>query len=434
MAGFFDRLLKKKEVTEEKHLHFREIPAYLDSKEAGINAKIESASNKARSTALEGLKEISDKIQALDKLGEDDIKHPAPKVRQTAMKSRKNFLVSMEKTLAAYKELPEDPDLLYSALVELIRSVANNMRRQGKYLHPAFPDEMKDIKSSLDIIGRALNTMTEDFKPSVEVREKIGRSRRYFEKISSAASEIRNIELSGEDLEHQSRTLESSLADFESGKKEIMSSGDFIGYESLTKEFESLEEKKGEISGRYAGLLVSCENVLRKTAYIAEKNGDKEVSEKMDYLVVLLHSGDKKDSEEASCLYRELYPYIQMTISENDSLIKNKSEEHLFSSAGLFTLQLDEICSAYSETLSEMDSVKEKLSSLNINEKLNGIDKKVRDIEMEMETIGQETESGESRRGALEESVPGIIEDLTELMSLIEGSDMVIEGDWRDPV
>lgn len=432
MAGFFDRFLKKRVVKEEKQLFISEIPAYLDSKKAGIDEEIRSASDKARSAAISGIGEVTDKIQALDNLGENDIKHPSPKVRQTALKSKRGFLLSMEKTLSAYRDLPKDPDLLYSSLVELIRAVANNMRHRGKYLHPAFPDEMKDIKSSLDVIGRALNTMSEDLKPSVEVREKIGRAGKCFEKISSGASEIMDIGLKKQDLEEKREKLETSRTNLESERQEVISSGEFIEYKSLSKELESLEEKKDEISGRYGSFLVSCDNVLRKTAYIAERNGDKEISEKMNYLVVLLHSGEKQDSLKASDLYRELYPYISDTISENSSLIKNKNEEHLFSSAGLFNLQLKEICDAYSETLSELDSVKERISSLGIGEKIDLIDAKIRDIEDEMETIAQEIESGESAVENIEESVPEIMDDMTGVLSDIEEGDVVIEGDWRE--
>lgn len=430
MAAFFDRFLKKNAAKGERHLQLSEIPGYLDSKEADINAKVESAAIAARSAASAGMREIGDKIRGLEEAGADDIRHPSPKVKQTALKSKKNFIISIEKTLST--ELPEDPDLLYPALIELIRSVANNMRRQGKYLHPAFPDEMKEIKSSLDIIGRALNTMTEDFKPSVELREKINRARGYYEKVSGAAIEIRDIEAEAGDFDKKTESLKRSMADLESERKEIMSSGDFLEYESLAKELESLKEEKGEISARYGSLLVACDNVLRKTAYIAEKNGDAEVSENMNYLVVLLHSGESRDSAEASGIYRELYPYIHKTVSENDTLIKNKHEEQLFSSVDLFVSQLDEICSSYSGTLFGIDSAKERLSALGVDERIARLDEKVSDIEAETEKINREMSSGLSRKESLEESVPVMIEDLTVLLSEIEGGDVAVEGDWKE--
>ncbi len=432
MAGFFDRFLKKKEVKAEKHLEIEEIPAYLSSKEAEVEERIISASDKARKSAIRGLEEIKDKIQLLENLGEDDVKHPSPKVRHTAMKSKKNFLDSIEKTLSSYSELPEDPDLLYQELIGLIRSVANNMRRQGKYLHPAFPDEMKEIKTSLDVIGKGLNEMTGDFKPSVEIREKISLCRRDYERLALAASEIKEIELKRADAGERLNILDKERSDLESERKEIISSGEYAGYESLKGELDSLREKKEEISARYGGLVASCGNVLRKTAYIAEKNGDREVSEKLDYLVVLLHSGERKDSGEASDLYRELYPYINGIIAENDSLIKNKNEEHLFSSSGMFTLQLDEMCNAYFETVSKMDSLKERISDTGIEKMLDEADKKIRDTNMETETLTGEIESGQLRAGDLEESVPGILEDMTELLSVIEEGEVVIEGDWRE--
>ncbi|WP_048148503.1 V-type ATP synthase subunit I domain-containing protein [Methanolacinia paynteri] len=430
MAGFFDRFFKKTEAGGEKHLQFDEVPGCLDREAKDAGAKIESAAKDARSAAVAGIKEIEEKIRNLEKTEISELSHPHPKVRQTALKSRANFITSMNKTLAT--ELPEDPDQLYNVLVELIRSFSNNMRRQGKYLHPTFPEEMKDLKSSLDIVGRALNTMTKELKPSVELREKINKAREDYEKISSAANELRTIDSDAVKYGERIESLNNNRADLESEKKSVLSSGDYLEYESILKEIDSLKEEKSEVSGRYGSLLLSCDNVLRKTAYIADKNGDKKISEKMNYLVMLLHSGEKKDSADASELYRELYPYINKTISENETIIKTKHEAQLFSSANLFISQLDEICTAYSGTMSEIDSADTRLSALGINEKISGIDKKASDIESELEKIRYELDAGQSRKESLEDSVPELIDDLKSLLSEIEGGDVFIEGDWKD--
>ncbi len=397
-----------------------------------VTEKINAAAKEARSAASTGMEEIKDKILGLEKVGIDDISHPSPKVKQTALKSQKNFIISMEKTLST--ELPEDPDLLYAALVELIRSIANNMRRQGKYLHPAFPAEMKDIKSSLDVIGRALNKMTEEFKPSVELREKIRRSKADFEKVVSAAAESRDIESARVAFNEKLDSLDKSRIDLESERKEILSSGKYLEYGALSKELDSLCEEKGEISGRYGSFLVACDNVLRKTAYIAEKNGDIEISKGLDYLVLLLHSGEQKDSKEASEIYSNLYQYIREVISANDSLIKNKHESQLFSSGDSFISQLDEICLAYSAVISEISLVKEKLSSLAVVVDIQSLDERITGIEADIKRINGEIDSGKSRRQSLEESVPGIIEDMQVLLSEIDGGDILIEGDWGESV
>ena len=355
MAGFFDRLLKKKESPKELKLHLSEIAGYLDNKDDEVSAAIDTAAKNALSIAHAEIDVIAAKVHRLEEAGEDDVKHPSPKVKHTALKSKKNFIISMEKTLST--ELPEDPEKLYSALVELIRALANNMRRQGKYLHPAFPDDMKDIKSSLDVIGRALNAMTGDVKPSVELREKVAVSRKSLDEIFSAAAEYNEAQVESESLKIKVESLDESHVRLESGREEFMTSGDFQAYESLSSKLKSLGEEKGEVSARYGSLLVTCDNVLRKTAYIAEKNGDNEISEKMNILVVHLHSGEREDYVEARRIYGELYSYIHETISENETLIKNKHEEQLFSSPKSFILNLDDICGEYSRVLSEMSLV-----------------------------------------------------------------------------
>lgn len=430
MAGFLDRIFGKKEVQQEKALRFDEIRSYLDSKEEDLNGRIESAAKKAWTIADAEMSKISEKVRGLEDLAEDEIKHPNPKVRHTALRSKKNFAQSMEKTLS--QELPEDPDQLYAALVELIRSIANNMRRQGKYLHPAFPDEMKDIKSSLDVIGRALNTMTEDFKPSVETREKIHSSARLYDEISHSAEELRKIEVETESIGKKLETNNSSMLDLESERKALMDSGDYYEYESVKRELESLGEEKEEISGRYGSLLVSCDNVLRKTAYIAEKNGDSEVSGRMNSFALCLHSNEQRDPVEISKTYATIYPHIERIISENENLIKNKHEIQLFSSYDSFITQLNEICSAYSKTKSGILSAKGRLSSLKIDTDISRIDREVVNIDHEMEKLNQDLEAKESFRSSLEESVPLKVEDLREMLSEIEECDVIIEGDWKE--
>ena len=92
-------------------------------------------------------------IELIEKLAEyEKLSHPHPMVRQTALKSRANFITSMNKTLQ--QTLPEDPDQLLQRACradKIVLQFFNMKNRQGKYLHPTFPEEMKDLKSSLDM-------------------------------------------------------------------------------------------------------------------------------------------------------------------------------------------------------------------------------------------------------------------------------------------
>lgn len=429
MAGFFDRILKKKE-PEVRHLNLDEVTGFLDESEADAYAVIEAAAKKARSTAEEVKKDIAGTLKELEEKGPDDIKHPNPRLRQTAMNSRKSFIASMEKTLSS--ELPEDPDLLYSGLAEMIKSMSNSMKRQGKYLHPAFPEEMAEIKSSLGEIGRELNSMTEELKEPVRLREKVHGARDRFGKIRSASAELSGIDKETASLEERisemNTTLEAKIAE----KKLLIDSGEYFEYESVVKEISSLKEEKDEISSKYGGLLVASDNVLRKTAYIAEKAGDAKVSERLNYLAVLLHSGGKKDSKDAIHIYRELYPYIEKTIGENDTLLKNKHEVSLFSSCDSFVSQLEEICGAYSVVLSEIESAEERISFLPVMENIDILGEKARHLEEEIEKAEDNLRMLAERKDNLEEKTPVLFDEMQDLLSEIEDGPVVVKGDWKE--
>ena len=81
-----------------------------------------------------------------------------PKLKTIAKNSLPLFVKAMKASLS--KDLPEDIEEFYPAVVENVKGCLNSTRGQGRYLQVVFPKEMASVKTGIDIIGHEINALT----------------------------------------------------------------------------------------------------------------------------------------------------------------------------------------------------------------------------------------------------------------------------------
>ncbi|MBP2134583.1 putative nucleic acid-binding Zn-ribbon protein [Methanomicrobium sp. W14] len=425
MAGFLKKLFSKED-SGPCVVKFAEISGYLDVSGEKTEKSLKEFCEKSRSGISREIEGLKEKVESLSKVKIEDDADIPPRVRVVVEKSVPAFVSAFEKCLPG--EFPDDPEEYYKALVAVVQAAGKCLSGQGKYIHAAFPSEMKDIKSSVDLIGREINSFNKEMKPAMDTKKKISCVRNSYEKTGSLHSEY--FAVSGE-----IKSLEESI---DSGNKEkslisekiseCKKSREYLEYERQIERISSLKEEISELKDNYHLAVATVSNVFRKIIYASEKDGNIEFSKKLFSLDDYMLSPGKKDAERIRSEYLSLYPQIKRYIDVNKGFVKNKSEERFFSSEGMFVSHVYDICNKYSEIYGEISSLEKSVSASGRAEKISGL--KDRD-----EEIGKEIEHASGRVESLRERKVKIIEEfskekevLAEKMSDLKGKETIIEG------
>jgi len=423
MAGFFKKLFSKEEETPPA-MDFSEIAGYLKNLEKEDLEKLEAASQKSKKevlTAIEDLKIKADSISGA-KIPDDSV--VAPRVRTVVEKSLPNFSASLLKAMP--QNLPENPEEYYASLVETIQAVSKCMRGQGKYIHIVFPAEMKDIKASVDVIGRAINNLNNELKPVMDKKANVVLVRGELLKTESLVSEYSS---SVDTINELKSEISSNEDEIEKIIEEITlcrKSPDFLEYEGQIERIKVLEEEKSELSDSYRAAVADVSNVFRKIIYASEREGESEFSKSLFDFDSYLLSGEIKDAGKINKIYSGLYPKIEEYIRKNPGFLKNKSEEFFFSDSDAFKIRISELCNKYNQVKDEISALKDTVSKSQSAEKLSSLKAKMEKLNEESAMKNKKISSLIERQNEISEEYPQLSESLSSALSKLRGCDTII--------
>ena len=428
MAGFIKRLFSKPE-PKVLHLSFDEVGGYLEDKEKEASLIVEGAAERARAICNDEKEKLIEKVHSVAEKEVRQDSHPSPKVRNVTEKSIPRFSSSMEKALS--HQLTSDPELLYEDIVGMIRSIADSMKKHGRYIAAVFPDDMKSVKSSLDEMGRALNAMTEEVKPAVEIRSGVSGARSVYERIRSEMTESGRIDEDIPSLEDGIMELDSKSEALEGEVSALTSGGDYLDHVSSRNRLSALLEEKEEIGAGFEHLRSSCMNVFRKSAYIADKDNNHELTGDINRIMELLESSVDA-TPGAVEIYTRIYPSLREITEEHEGILKNSDEIELFSSAELFSRRLGDIVSEYRRVDEEISSEEEKLAGSGIPGELEKLESEKKKVQASIGEMRQKISESESRRSEIAGDIPGRMEDLRSMLAGIEETDVDLETGWEE--
>src|SRR4030042_391833 len=155
MYKFLKDILKKKE-PENVTLTFNAIPSWLDDHEEGLRTKLQKEPDTPVRKSRNATARLQHIVNGIAEAEHDPAIHP--KLKTIAKNSLPLFVKAMKASLS--KDLPEDIEEFYPAVVESVKGCLNSTRGQGRYLQVVFPKEMASVKTGIDIIGHEINTLT----------------------------------------------------------------------------------------------------------------------------------------------------------------------------------------------------------------------------------------------------------------------------------
>ena len=167
-------------------------------------------------------------------------------------------------------------------------------------------------------------------------------------------------------------------------------------------------------------------------AYIAQKEGNRDLTSEMNLLSSLLDQHDSSHLTEIKTSLGIAMPQIMEMIHRGDVVLKNKSEKELFSNEESFSGGLQRICRDYFHT---KDSIDAKMTRIGLSEEAKqkeGLEQKADVIRRKhRDDIDAITEFERSLEG-LRSRIPPLIESLQARIRTIEGDGIDLRVEDKD--
>ena len=164
-----------------------ELSALLDSREKDISRILLEKTQKQRNAIRDLRSAVKELVQDLALKEREEAYHP--KLETIAKNTLPLFERAMISSLS--KDLPEDPDLFYHAATESLKGCVKGLSGQGRYLRGVFPEEMKEIRETVDQIGREMNAMTPAIAEARDQRELLSSVRANLTHLTTAEKETK---------------------------------------------------------------------------------------------------------------------------------------------------------------------------------------------------------------------------------------------------
>jgi len=403
----------------------RDVPALLDGKEKAardvLKAEVAEPVQAIRAAAA-GLQMTVNNLQGAD---QDPEAHP--RIKSIAKNSLPLFLKAMNTSLA--RELPDEPEEFYAEAVECVRGALNAVRGQGRYLTVAFPEEMKDIRSGIDAIGREVNTMTKALGRFREESDRIAAVRETAAALSAARNDLVQSFAKEERVRERLAGITERISAVETETGQLAGDPAYLALEGDRARCAEMAAERDNLLRHYASLTMTASHVLRKAEKIAAKKKlSKEVHILKGAMEILSHhdvatAGDVTGALDAAC------PVVQKMIAEGDIILKNREERIVFSDTAAFTREVGSLCTRHSAVAGQCREEEERLVSHPVPSRLRSLGREKEQLEHMRAREEQECSDLQSWRKEREDAIPRFREELAKKLGDMIGGTVQFQED-----
>ena len=327
MFKFLKDRFSSGKVEEPLSVAVSDIPAILETREKEITKSLSNDTEINRRAVSTARAQLSALIQELISLEREEVNHP--KLEKIARNTLPLFEKTMLSSLA--RDLPEEPEAFYHAASESLKGCVKGLSGPGRYIRGVFPDEMKEIRETVDRIGREMNAMTPHIAKARMKRDQIRALRKDLAGYTAALFEKESLTTEISRIEAEIEAEKGELAVLTDEEKEAylaITSPDIIGQEQRAAELreEVLTEERAIRND-----LSVISHILRKGEKVLQKGQGGVAAKDLELVVdTLTVSGLPAKEQVVPGLVRVL-PLIVSMIESGDIVLKNKEERELFS-------------------------------------------------------------------------------------------------------
>ena len=319
-------LFRRTEPEKEKLKHpFDDFPAWLNAREVDIQNSL-SGATASSIEAIDGtLDHLAGVIDRMEKAEGAEKVHP--RLRDISKKALPQFTKSMTQILS--REPSGDPETFYATATDILKSALKAVKGQGKYLSSVYPDEMKEVRTTLRDLGKEVNTMTGAVARAREDRRHVEELR----ELHASLIRIRGEYAAASDqIEDYTRVLEEiGGAILEAGENlaALRLRPDYARGEEIQEELRRLDTQDEEVARQAASTRTTAIHVFRKAGKVAAKAGDATAAAGLDQVLDAYAAPDGADN--LIDLIESLMPATLALIQQGDLALKNQEEISLFS-------------------------------------------------------------------------------------------------------
>jgi hypothetical protein len=320
-------------------LSFDDLPGWLDAREEEIRNSLSGATAPSQEAISGTLDHLRDVVTRMETAGGEEGVHP--RLRDISKKALPQFTKSMTQILS--RELSGDPETFYATAADILKSALKTVRGQGKYLSSLYPDEMKEVRTTLRDLGREINAMTEavarartDRQQVETVRELHESLTRIREEYAAASGQVRDYAAALEKMNKEIQKTEEDLA-------ALRLRPDYARREEIGEQIRELDTMDKEVGRQAASIRTTAIHVFRKAGKVAAKAGDGATAAAFDRILDT-YTAPLPDDEDALVSQTEsLMPATLALVQQGDLALKNQEEISLFSDPKTLPAEMSEI-------------------------------------------------------------------------------------------
>jgi hypothetical protein len=424
MYKFIKDFLKPKE-PEKFPLSFDAIPAWIDEHEKTSRVSLETETQ----VPIQNIRNATAQLQHIVN-GIADAEHdPAihPKLKSIAKNSLPLFVKAMNASLS--KDFPDDIEGFYSAAVECVKGCLNSTRGQGRYLQAVLPEEMKAVKTGIDVIGREMNTIT----ASLTTYRK---QKALMNTIQTLYDALLDIRIDSEKSIEKDKRITSRIGEIthrlmciENELRDLSSDASMREVDEKKSALADMEKKREEQIRIYTALSMAAAHVFRKAEKIATKQRHATDISALRHTIDLLSDHTAPDSKDLASALTIAFPVAQRMIESGEIVLKNKEERAIFSDTGRFCTELCAICSNITTQELAGRKVQDSLSSDPVLVRMNSLEREKTQLEY---MLGKEHQSRKDLAEWSEKTqgrIPALIEELHKKIEEIGGGSVQLQID-----
>ncbi|MGA2161162.1 MAG: hypothetical protein ABSG28_03020 [Methanoregula sp.] len=414
----------------DKHiiLTLGEVPSWLDEQETAARETFHEEVQEPIGNIRNAAANLQLMVNNLKGAEQDPENHP--KIRSIAKNSLPLFIRAMNTSLA--KDLPDDPEAFYTSAVECVKGCLNAIRGQGRYLMVAFPEEMKETKTGIDVIGREINVMTKAIGRFKEVTTHADAARTAYAALCDSRKNLERSFGKEERIKARIAEIAERLETIAIETARLSADPSLEAIDAERVRCADLVRQRDEHLRHYASLAMTASHVIRKAEKIAtRKHLSKEVHIIKDAMDIL-SDHDVAAAETVARALDMACPLVQTMIDEGDIVLKNKEERAVFSDTGKFSGEASGLCTRYRELEKQCREAEEGLLSHPVLARLRSLERE----KEQLESMHVHEEQGHKEllewRTKLQASIPLLEEELVKKLEEMAGE--TVQFQMNEPV
>jgi hypothetical protein len=410
-----DRLSTGKEV-EPLSFTIMDIPAFLEDREKEITRALSHETEKNRKAISSARSGLIKQIHELVSLEREEAYHP--KLEKIARNSLPLFEKAMLSSLA--RTLPEEPEAFYHAASESLKGCVKGLAGPGRYLRGVFPDEMKEIRETVDLIGREMNAMTPHIARARMKRDQVRALKKDLAWLTEALSEKENLISGLSQTEAEIEVEKEGLTLLAGEEQEVRLAFTAPDIAILNQDANRLREEVLAEERVIRNNLSVISHLLRKGENVLQKGQGGAAAKDLELVGdSLTVSGLPAEEQVIPGLVRVL-PLIGSMIENGDIVLKNKEEKELFSGSTDIVGSLSRHYRKLELTDSRLKAVEREIAENPVVIRMRNLEREKVQRETRLASLTVRRSGIEERAALLNGEIPATLDRVEQALSSLE--------------